>query len=339
MRSALIFADYSAGHSLRSLDTLDLRGARVLDGGLATELERLGVDLAGPLWSARALAAAPQAILAVHRSYIEAGADVLLTASYQVSSLGFAAAGLHGFEAARTAAADALQRSVALAVQAREQAPDLLIAASLGPYGAALANGAEFHGRYGFAGDAEQHAALVRFHAQRIAVLAGTDADLLAFETLPSLAEARAIVEALRQWPRIGVWLSFTCRDGARTAHGEPVRGVAAFLDGAPQVLAIGVNCTAPALIAPLLRELRAGTAKPLLAYPNSGEAWDLEHRCWVDSQQGAADVENYGTLARAWFQAGAQIVGGCCRTGPAHVRAVRAAADGQPGAAPSYAV
>ena len=314
---------------MRHFDSLDLRNCRVLDGGLATELERRGVSLAGPLWSARALAEAPEAVVAVHSSYIEAGAEVLLTSSYQVSSLGFAAGGLAP-EQARQAAAEALRQSVALAVHARAEARRpglagaLLVAASLGPYGAALANGAEFHGQYGFAGDAEQHAALVRFHAERIAVLADTDADLLAFETLPSLAEARAIVEALRPWPHLGAWLSFTCRDREHTAHGERLRECAACLDTVPQALAVGVNCTAPALIAPLLGELRAGTGKPLLAYPNSGEAWDAEHRCWT----GAADVEGYAGLAREWFRAGAQMVGGCCRTGPAHVRAVRRVAD-----------
>ncbi len=313
------------GSYLRSLDTLNLRGARVLDGGLATELERRGVSLAGPLWSARALVESPEDVLAVHRSYAEAGADVLLTVSYQVSSLGFAAAGLRAPEAEQ-AAAESLRRSVALAVQSRAEAgrPGLLIAASLGPYGAALANGAEFHGQYGFASEAEQHAALVRFHAERIAVLADTEADLLAFETLPSLAEARAIVEALRGWPQVGAWLSFTCRDARHTAHGEQLRDCAALLDAAPQVLAVGVNCTAPALIVPLLGELRAGTGKPLLAYPNSGEGWDAENRRWT----GVAEGEGYAELAGAWFRAGAQMVGGCCRTGPAHVRAVRRVAD-----------
>ena len=310
---------------MRRFETFHLGDVRVLDGGLATELERRGMRLTGPLWSARAVDEAPETVLAVHRSYIEAGADVLLTASYQASSLGFAAAGLPAAQAER-AAENALRRSVALAIQARAESPrpELLVAASLGPYGAALANGAEFHGQYGFASEAEQHAALVRFHAERIAVLAETEADLLAFETLPSLGEASAIVEALRGWPRVGAWLSFTCRDAEHTAHGERLRDCAVLLDAEPQVLAVGVNCTAPALITPLLGELRAGTAKPLLAYPNSGEGWDAAHRCWT----GSADVESYSQLAAEWFQAGAQVVGGCCRTGPAHVRAVRLAAD-----------
>jgi homocysteine S-methyltransferase len=310
---------------MRALSAIDLHRFRVLDGGLATELERRGVDISGPLWSARALDEAPEAILAVHRSYLDAGAEVLLTASYQVSARGFRDAGMTDAEALR-AEARALRAAVELAVRARAESgcAGVLVAASLGPYGAALANGAEFHGNYGFATEAEEFAALVRFHAQRIAVLAQTKADLLALETVPSLAEARAIVAALAGWPAIGAWVSFTCRDGEHTAHGERLRECAAALDREPQVLAVGVNCTAPGLIAPLLRELHAGTGKPLVVYPNSGEGWDAVDRCWT----GAADVAGYGELAESWFAGGAQLVGGCCRTGPEHVRAIAGVAD-----------
>ncbi len=303
---------------MRNLEQLDLGRARVLDGGFATELEARGVSTAGPLWSARALLEAPEQVVAVHRAYLDAEADVLLTGSYQASAMGFRAVGFPDPEAA---AADALRRAVSLAVQARQEAgrPAVLIAASLGPYGAALANGAEFTGEYGFANPSEEHRALVRFHAGRIGALVGTDADLLAFETVPSLGEARAIVEALAGWPELGAWVSFTCRDGAHTAHGEPVRDCAALLNSARQVWAVGVNCVAPALVRPLLGELRAGTGKPLVAYPNSGEGWDAEARCWT----GTADAAGFAALARKWFAAGASIVGGCCRTGPGHVRAL----------------
>jgi homocysteine S-methyltransferase len=305
---------------MRAYDQVDLRRFRVLDGGMATELERGGISLVGRLWSARVLSEAPGAIVAVHRSYLEAGAQVLLTASYQASAKGFCDEGMTEAEAVE-AEANALRSSVRLAEQALAmgERSNMLIAASRGPYGAALANGAEFHGDYGFRDASEQHAALVRFHAQRIAVLVQTSADLLAFETLPSLAEAQAIVEALAAWPRIGAWLSFTCRDSEHTAHGELLRECAAFLDREPQVLAVGVNCTAPGLILPLLEELRTGTQKPLVVYPNSGEAWNAENRCWT----GSADVAGYAAMAERWFAAGAQLVGGCCRTGPEHVRAV----------------
>ncbi len=312
---------------MRSRAELDFAGVRVLDGGFATELERAGLRLDGPAWSARALRDAPEAVLAVHRAYLEAGADVILTASYQASALAWAQPEEDcGSTHAHEEAAWALRRSVELAVQARRESgrEGALVAASLGPYGAALANGAEFHGKYGFTSPQQQHEALVRFHRERVAVLVETDADLLAFETLPSLAEAAAIAEVLREWPSVAAWCSFTCRDGAQVAHGEPLRACAALLDGSPQVVALGVNCIAPALVAPLLAELRAATGKPLLAYPNSGEGWNAEAHCWT----GHADLAAYERQAQVWFAGGAQAVGGCCRTGPEHVRVTKEVAS-----------
>jgi homocysteine S-methyltransferase len=292
-----------------------LDGIHVLDGGLASELEYLGARIDGPLWSAHVLEEAPEKILAVHRSYIEAGADCIETASYQVSRMGYAQIGL-GPEHADAA----LLRSVALARQAASEFPHrrTFIAASLGPYGAALHNGAEYHGNY-----ALTHAELVDFHLRRIEVFCrATDAgrpDLLAFETLPSLHEAQAIGEALAACPALPVWFSFTCRDTAHVAHGEPLRDCAAAVAEFPQTVAIGVNCTAPSLIPALIRELRAAINLPIIVYPNSGEGWDAVRRCWT----GSNDPAGYGSLARDWFAAGAHMVGGCCRTRPQHIRQV----------------
>lgn len=336
---------------MRTLAKDALRHVRVLDGGFATELERRGVPIDGPLWSARALEEAPQAVLAVHTSYLQAGAQVLLTGSYQVSAMGFRAvdaapAGARPAIAQQfmahqamiyqsmaratpeTLAANALRRSVDLAAQARalHGRSGVLVAASLGPYGAALANGAEYTGQYGFASGADQHAALVAFHAERIAVLAETEADLLAFETVPSLAEAHAIVEALAHWPQVSAWVSFTCRDAEHTAHGERLQACCAALDTYAQVSAVGVNCTAPHLIQALLGQMRARTQKPLIVYPNSGEPWDAAAHRWLPRTT-VATATAYGGLAQTWFAAGAQLVGGCCRTGPDEVRAVAVAA------------
>ncbi|MFP5249106.1 MAG: homocysteine S-methyltransferase, partial [Acidobacteriota bacterium] len=195
------------------------------------------------------------------------------------------------------------------------------VAASLGPYGAALHNGAEYSGDYPI-----DFAGLVGFHRERIAVLAAArDAqrpDILAFETLPSLAEAQAIAKALRAWPELQAWFSFTCRDAAHVAHGERLRDCAAAVAALPQTAAIGVNCTHPSLIAALIGELRGASQKPAIVYPNSGEGWDAARRCWT----GAGDATEFRALAASWYRAGAQIVGGCCRTGPRHIRAVKQA-------------
>jgi homocysteine S-methyltransferase len=292
-----------------------LDGVHVLDGGMASELEYLGADINVPLWSAHVLEDAPEKIVAVHRAYIEAGADIIETASYQVSRMGYAEVGL-----APNRADAALLRSVALAREAAQSFPDrrIVIAASLGPYGAALHNGAEYHGNY-----ACSFNDLVEFHAQRIQTFSKAKGrevpDLLAFETLPSLAEAEAIGQALASHPELAAWFAFTCPDREHVAHGELLsqcaRAVAAF----PQTVAIGVNCTHPSLISALIAELRAASDKPIVVYPNSGEDWDAENRGWT----GSSDPSAYGVNATEWFAAGAQIIGGCCRTRPAHIREV----------------
>jgi homocysteine S-methyltransferase len=253
----------------------------------------------------------PELVVAVHRAYLEAGADCLLTASYQVSRRGYREFGL-----ADARADAALLRSVELAIAARDEFPGrrILVAASLGPYGAALHNGAEYHGNYECSFED-----LVAFHRERIAVLEESGADLLAFETLPSLEEARAIGEALAPWPHLAAWFSFTCRDGRQVAHGEAIRECAALVAGFPQTVALGVNCTKPEFLTELIGELRMASEKPIVVYPNSGEGWNPGDRCWT----GSSDPAEFGALARGWYAAGAQIVGGCCRTRPEHIRQI----------------
>jgi homocysteine S-methyltransferase len=292
-----------------------LRDIYVLDGGMASELEYLGADINGPLWSAHVLEDSPERIVAVHRAYIEAGADIIETASYQVSRMGYAEVGLD-----HASADAALLHSVALAREAASAFPrkPVLIAASLGPYGAALHNGAEYHGNYTCT-----FADLVEFHRQRIQVLAAAppsqSPDLLAFETLPSLAEAEAIGQALAPHPELAAWFAFTCSDEQHVAHGELLRQCAAGVAAFPQTLAVGVNCTYPSLIPVLIAELRAASDKPIVVYPNSGEGWDTQSRCWT----GNSDPETYRIKATEWLAAGAQIIGGCCRTRPVHIRQV----------------
>ncbi len=300
-----------------------LRGVRVLDGGMASELEFLGARLDGPLWSAQVLEEAPEMVAAVHRAYIEAGAECILTASYQVSRMGYAEMGLSA-ERADAALLNAVR--LARATAAEFAARRVVVAASLGPYGAALHNGAEYHGNY-----ACTFAELVEFHSQRIAVLAdapdeSTTPDLLAFETLPSLEEARAIGEALASWPRLAAWFSFTCKDDTHVAHGESLRECAAAVARFPQTVAIGVNCTQPALVPALIAALRAASEKPIVVYPNSGEGWNPAARSWTGNSAAA----RFGSMAAEWFAGDAQIVGGCCRTRPAHIRQVAEAAQRQ---------
>jgi homocysteine S-methyltransferase len=309
--------DFSMAEQQSSQNAI-LRGIHVLDGGMASELEYQGANIDGPLWSAHVLEDAPEKVIAVHRAYIEAGAHCILTASYQVSRMGYAEFGLTPERADA-----ALLRAVSLARRAAAAFPlhRIVVAASLGPYGAALHDGAEYHGNYGIS-----FGELVQFHRERIAVLveAGTDApDLLAFETLPSLEEAEAIGEALVSWPNLAAWFCFTCKDELHVAHGELLSDCARAVARFPQAIAIGVNCTHPALMPALIGELRRASDKPVVVYPNSGEGWDAAARSWT----GSGEPESYGTQAADWFRAGAQIVGGCCRTRPAHIRLVAEAA------------
>lgn len=308
---------------MRSAAQLDLSRIHVLDGGMATELERRGCDISGPLWSARVLDESPEAIRQVHLDYLHAGADCISTASYQVSAKGYAEVGRPREDAAR-----ALRRSVEIAEKARaeyrrESDRPMLIALSLGPYGAALHNGAEFHGRYNIAPQA-----LVEFHAERLAVAAETDADLIALETVPSFTEARAILAALAEFPESRAWMSFTCRDAKHVAHGENLADCSALIGASEQIVAVGINCTHPQFAATLIRAAKSGTAKPIIVYPNSGEAWDATTRRWT----GRSDPREYGAMAAEWFAAGAQAIGGCCRTTPEHIKMVRRAWEaGQP--------
>ena len=282
-------------------------GTIVLDGGLATHLEALGADLGDELWSARLLLDDPDLIRRAHADYFAAGADVATTASYQASLPALRRRGLSTAEAAQV-----LTRSVELAAAARDEAGGGLVAASIGPYGAALANGAEYTGDYDL-----DEAGLYHWHRPRWEILAGTEADLVACETIPSYPEARALARLLAETPDWPAWVSFSCRDDTHLADGTPITEAAAVFDGLPNLVAIGVNCTAPRYVPGLLAAL---ADRPKVAYPNSGEIWDARERRW----RGTGDPVAFGAAAERWRDAGAILVGGCCRTTPEHIRQIR---------------
>lgn len=299
---------------------LERDGVVILDGGLATQLDAQGNDLSDRLWSARLLVEAPEEIVRAHLAYFRAGARVATTASYQATFEGFAARGID-----REGAARLIARSVELAAEARSrhiaESPrdpgPLLVAASVGPFGAMLADGSEYRGRYG-----RSVADLRDFHRDRMAVLAATDADLLACETIPELEEAVALVGLLDELGEVPAWLSFSCSDGGHLRSGVPIEEAVAVADGSPRVVAVGVNCTAPEHAEELLRRAAAVTSKPLLVYPNSGEGWDPRTRAWTARSDGG-DGRVDPPTARRWVAAGAAIVGGCCRVTPDQIALV----------------
>jgi homocysteine S-methyltransferase len=284
----------------------------VLDGGLATELERRGADLRDDLWSARVLLEAPERIREVHAAYFAAGAQVAITASYQASYEGLARRGLDPDDTNRL-----LRRSVELA---REVAgPDRLVAASVGPYGATLADGSEYVGGYGLTARE-----LADWHRPRIEALLSAAPDLLAVETIPAVEEVEAILAVLEDLPDARAWIACSCRDAERISDGTPFADVAALAASSPQVVAVGVNCTPPAFVASLLRSAE-GIEKPLLAYPNLGSRWDAETRTWhVEGPR-----PDFGALAADWREAGANSIGGCCGTTPDDIAAILATVQG----------
>lgn len=280
----------------------------VVDGGLGTLLTDRGADVTAPLWSAQTLLEQPDAILAAHRDYFEAGADVAVTASYQVSESGFAAAGRDAREARRM-----LARSVELAARARDEAGHGWVAASIGPYGASLADGSEYRGDDGL-----DVAELRAWHHDRLRLLADAGADLIAVETIPSLREVEALVLEL-EGAGIRAWVSVT-PDGERLRTGEPLADAFGLAAASADVIAVGVNCCPPEQVRGAVEIARSVTDKPVVAYPNSGEAWDAVARTW----HGTAGFDV--GLVRSWRDAGANLIGGCCRTGPADIAAIAAA-------------
>ena len=286
------------------------RGSLVLDGGLATELERRGADLRDPLWSARILLEDPDLIRKVHAEYFAAGADVAISASYQASFRGFADRGM-----SHERAAELMRRSVDLAREAADAAGSgRIVAASVGPYGAVLADGSEYDGRYGLTVQA-----LIDFHRPRIEALLEAGPDLLAIETIPSLVETEALVRILEALPGVAAWISFSCYDGEHISDGTPFAHAAALASSIGGVVAVGVNCSPPVHVPALLSSAHVGT--PLLAYPNLGSTWDAEAKSWIVE----GPRPDLGAAAAGWRAAGARIVGGCCGTTPEDIRAIAA--------------
>lgn len=281
--------------------------ALVLDGGLSNQLADQGCDLSDALWSARLLADAPAQIQAAHTAYVRAGAQVLITASYQATYEGFAHRGV-----TRKEATALLRSSVTLARRAAAQRSGVRVAASVGPYGAMLADGSEYRGRYG-----KTVRELEAFHRPRIETLASAEPDFLALETVPDTDEAEAMLRAAED-TGVPVWLSYTI-DGDRTRAGQPLHDAFALAAGHRNVVAVGVNCCAPADAGPAVETAAEVTGKPVVVYPNSGEDWNAATRAW----QGGSAFDP--AQVTHWRAAGARLIGGCCRVGPRDIERIAA--------------
>ena len=276
-----------------------------LDGGLSTALEERGLVLTDSLWTGRLLLEAPAEVTAAHAAFVAAGAEVLITASYQVSEQGFTAVGLSAGDA-RSALRSSVGAARAAAGAGRQRA---LVAASVGPYGAVLADGAEYRGRYGLTVDE-----LVAFHGPRVDVLLTAAPDALAVETIPDLDEAVALARVLSARSAVlpPTWVSFSCGPDGRLRSGDDVAPAAAAVAAVPGVVAVGVNCTAPRDVSAALRRIRAVSDLPLVAYPNRGGSWDSATGTWYDDADSVTDA-----LVGEWLALGVRLLGGCCGYGP----------------------
>jgi homocysteine S-methyltransferase len=313
---------YSPGSPIAAF--FEQQGFVLLDGGLATELEQRGQSLNNNLWSASLLIKNPQEIRKVHLSYLDAGADCIITATYQASIPGFVEEGI-----SEKKAKSLIKKAVEIASEAREQYLDNsmnknqrrirpLIAASIGPFGAYLADGSEFRGDYSVSTEE-----LRSFHESRWEILGDSSVDIFAFETIPSFQEAVVLLDLLKSTPGIYAWISFSCADDRRISDGTHLAECAELFGKCEQIVGVGVNCTAPKYISSLINQVREGApAKPIVIYPNSGEVYDESQKSWT----GSADRINFGTAAIEWFNLGARLLGGCCRTNPSQIADMRRA-------------
>ncbi len=293
--------------------------ALIIDGALATELERRGYDLKDDLWSAKILLEQPKAIKQLHYDYFQAGADCAITASYQATIEGFKKRGLNENESV-----DLIQKSVRLATQARDEfwaeesnrvgRSKPFVAASIGPYGAFLADGSEYRGNYGLS-----EKELMDFHRPRMETLIEAGVAFFACETIPCLIEARALAKLLKEFPTITAWFSFSARDDKHISEGQVFADCVKELESHPQIAAVGINCTSPNYIPSLIREAKKTTGKPILVYPNLGEEYDAVTMDW----DGKPVTESFGEEAKEWYEAGARLIGGCCRTSPEDIRVI----------------
>lgn len=286
----------------------------LIDGGLSNVLESYGCDLNHPLWTAKLLSENPDAIVQAHYDYIVAGAQCIATSTYQATIPGFISLGFSEQDSKSL-----ILKSVDLVWQAIDRAIEdgsikarPLVAASLGPYGAFLTDGSEYRGNYDISEDQ-----LADFHQERIQILENAKIDLFAFETVPSLPEAKVLSELLSQI-QIPAWVSFSCKDDGHINDGTPIVECVSLFKDHPTVFALGVNCTHPKYISGLIQRMKkAQSGKKILVYPNSGEVYDPITKTWL----GLSKPMHFTKLAKEWIDLGAEMIGGCCRIGPGHIR------------------
>jgi len=300
---------------------LENQRAIIIDGALGTQIQKNGYDVNDSLWSAKYLDENPEVIKEVHRQYLEAGADIIITSSYQASLEGFIK---KGFSTQK--AIDLMKLSINIALETRDEFWENyeekdkrikpLVAASIGPYGAYLADGSEYTGKYGISDEG-----LSDFHRKRLEILISTSPDILAIETMPLLSEVKIIVKLLKEFNKIPTWVTFSAKNETTTNANDNIKDCMTFLENEDCISAVGINCTAPQYIPKLIENIKSVSTKPIVVYPNGGSKYNPILKVW---EKGEISALEYSKLSHLWFQKGAQIIGGCCETTPEEILNIR---------------
>jgi homocysteine S-methyltransferase len=308
----------------------------LLDGALGTCIEHKGDVLDPYLWSADHLLRNPSLIQQIHEEYLRAGANVVTTSSYQISYEGFS----HKYPSFTTKKVDELlnlstqlaRNAVSNVVSSSSVLPqNRFVAASIGCYGAHLANGSEFFGGYNHL-SIEQ---LKLWHLPKLEVLCSTLPDILAFETIPILSEVKAIVSLINEGESsissLPCWVSISCKSSTQLNGGESIEDVCRAIEDPSDTngstydkIATGVNCTAPDHINDIILTLTENCHKnrPIVVYPNRGDFWNAETNSYDDPVRWTP--EEFANASLQWYKSGASMLGGCCKTDPSFISAVR---------------
>ncbi|MGV2875897.1 homocysteine S-methyltransferase [Macrococcus capreoli] len=285
----------------------------LLDGGFGTTVEAYGYDVKHELWSTHLIKEHPEAILKVHQAFVNNGAEIILTNTYQGAVQSFLNTGYTEREAEGY-----LQAAVELAHQSVSS--NVLVAASLGPYGAMLGNGSEYTGAYQV-----RQSDYIEYHMQRLNILIEAGIRVFAFETIPNIEEVKAVKALLEDYPDIEAWLSVTLKDSAHLSDGTPIEEVIEVVNGIDNVHAFGVNCTSVKVIDGAVERLLALSEKAIILYPNGGRKYDAVEKVWIDQD----DISLIEATVK-WKQLGVKIIGGCCQVGPEEIGALSAVLKGK---------
>jgi homocysteine S-methyltransferase len=278
----------------------------LLDGGLSTALESQGLVIDGAMWTGELLLTNPEAVTGAHRSFVDAGADILITGSYQLSFEGGRRVGWADDDVER-----ALRNSTTAARLAAND--DTLVAASIGPFGAHLNDGSEFRGNSGVA-----DSVIRNFHDRRLDILLDTEPDLLALETMPDLDEARVLLDLIESKNAdMAFWVSFTVSEPGTISGGGTFAEACALVEQYGNAMAVGINCSPLGVVTPTLSGVE--TDLPFVVYPNAGQTWDSETMAW----SGEPEFANRQHIDE-WVNLGARIIGGCCGYLSSHLRPIR---------------